>query len=98
MAEPHLQLTSPASGTVLLGFDVHVDASRTEGMETTLATVRDRGYAESRSEWMGDAVDVVAAPIMCRGECLGAVSVIAPPGRLDMPTARQAFSWLAAVL
>lgn len=89
-AEPHLQLTSSASGTVLLAFDTHVDSSRTEGMETALAEVRTRGYAETHSEWLGDVVDAVAVPIMSRGECLGAVSVIAPSGRLDMPTARKA--------
>lgn len=89
-AEPHLQLTSSASGTVLLAFDTHVDVSRTEGMEAALAEVRTVGYAESHSEWMGDVVDVVAVPVLARGECLGAVSVIAPSGRMDMPTAREA--------
>lgn len=89
-AEPHLDLTSSASGKVLLAFDPHLDATLTEGMEAVLAEVRSLGYAESHSAWMGDMVDVVAVPIMSRGECLGSVSVIAPSGRLDMPKARKA--------
>lgn len=89
-AEPHLQLTTSASGLVLLAFDGHVDVAQTKGLEDALAEVRLQGFAESHSEWMGDVVDVVAVPIMAQGECLGAVSVIAPSGRMDMPTARQA--------
>lgn len=87
--EPHLELRTSASGMVLLAFDAHVDASRREGMEEELATVRAQGYAQSHSKWLGDVVDVVAVPIMSRGECLGALSVIAPDGRLDVPRARE---------
>ncbi|WGW13239.1 helix-turn-helix domain-containing protein [Saxibacter everestensis] len=89
-AEPHLELKTSASGMVLLAFDAHVDASRREGMQDTLAEVRANGYAQSHSEWLGDVVDVVAVPIMSDGECLGALSVIAPAGRFDIPTAREA--------
>ncbi|WP_309132569.1 helix-turn-helix domain-containing protein [Brevibacterium sp.] len=89
-AEPHLDLTTSASGLVLLAFDTHVDTSRWEGMDDTLAEVRDRGFAQSHSEWLGDVVDVVAVPVISAGECLGALSVIAPAGRFDIPTARDA--------
>lgn len=87
-AEPHLELRTSASGMVLLAFDAHVDTSRFEQMADTLAEVRARGFARSHSEWLGDVVDVVAVPIMSRGECLGALSVIAPDGRLDIALAR----------
>ncbi|RBP63575.1 IclR family transcriptional regulator [Brevibacterium sanguinis] len=89
-AEPHLDLRTSASGMVLLAFDAHIDESRWEGMEDALETVRQQGYAESHSEWLGDIVDVVAVPVMSAGECLGALSVIAPAGRFDIPTARAA--------
>lgn len=85
--EPHLELRTSASGMVLLAYDAHVDESRREGLEETLTEVRAQGYAQSHSEWLGDIVDVVAVPIMSRGECLGALSVIAPEGRLDIAKA-----------
>lgn len=88
-AEPHLELRSSASGMVLLAFDAHVDHSRFADMSDRLAEVRANGFAQSHSEWMGDVVDVVAVPIMSGSECLGALSVIAPAGRLDIPTARE---------
>lgn|SRR5699024_5773494 len=88
-AEPHLELKTSASGMVLLAFDAHVDRSRFTSMTSTLDEVREQGYAQSHSEWLGDVVDVVAVPIMSRGECLGALSVIAPEGRLDLPLARK---------
>ncbi|WP_197060985.1 IclR family transcriptional regulator [Microbacterium mangrovi] len=88
-AEPHLELRTSASGMVLLAFDAHVDRARFTDMGDTLAAVRASGYAQSHSEWMGDVVDVVAVPIMLGQECLGALSVIAPSGRLDIPLARD---------
>ncbi|WP_181276308.1 IclR family transcriptional regulator [Brevibacterium oceani] len=88
-AEPHLELRTSASGMVLLAFDAHLDRNRFAEMTETFDTVRAQGYAQSHSEWLGDVVDVVAVPIMSRGECLGALSVIAPDGRLDIPRARK---------
>lgn len=88
-AEPHLELRTSASGMVLLAFDAHVDRARFADMAERLAEVRANGYAQSHSEWMGDVVDVVAVPIMSERECLGALSVIAPEGRLDLPKARD---------
>lgn len=86
-AEPHLELRTSASGMVLLAFDAHVDLTEYEGMDDILSAARNNGYAQSHSEWLGDIVDVVAVPILKSGECLGALSVIAPAGRFDIPTA-----------
>ena len=86
-AEPHLDLKTSASGMVLLAYDAHVEQSRREGIEDYLQEVRQQGYAHTHSEWLGDVVDVVAVPIISAGECLGALSVIAPSGRIDIPTA-----------
>ena len=88
-AEPHLDLRTSASGMALLAFDSHVDESSINEMGDTLNAIRERGYAQSHSEWLGDIVDVVAVPIMSRDECLGAMSVIAPEGRLNIPLARK---------
>lgn len=88
-AEPHLELRTSASGMVLLAFDAHVDRSRFAEMADNLTEIQKQGFARSHSEWLGDIVDVVAVPIMSRGECLGALSVIAPDGRLDIPKARD---------
>lgn len=86
-AEPHLELRTSASGLVLLAFDAHVDANRFPELCETLAEVRAKGYAQTHSEWLGDVVDVVAVPIMSGTDCLGALSVIAPAGRFDIPEA-----------
>lgn len=88
-AEPHLELRTSASGMVLLAFDAHVDRRRFAEMADNLTEIQKQGFARSHSEWLGDIVDVVAVPIMSRGECLGALSVIAPDGRLDIPKARD---------
>jgi DNA-binding IclR family transcriptional regulator len=88
--EPHMDLRTSASGLVLLAFDAHVGEGRRAGMEVELEEVRAQGYAESHSEWLGDQVDVVAVPIMSFGECLGALSVIAPAGRMNLSEARAA--------
>lgn len=89
-AEPHLDLHTSASGLTLLAFDAHVDRSRLQGVEEEIERVRERGFGETHSEWLGDMVDVVAVPVMSRGECLGVLSVIAPEGRMDMAHARSA--------
>lgn len=88
--EPHLVLETSASGLVLLAFDAHIKASRQQGIEAKLEEIRQQGYAESHSEWLGDIIDAIAVPIMSNTECLGAVSVIAPAGRMDMLSARSA--------
>ncbi|MFD6053228.1 IclR family transcriptional regulator [Agromyces sp. NPDC060279] len=88
--EPHLVLETSASGLALLAFDAHVDRSRWQSIESELEEVRRRGYAESHSAWLGDLIDAIAVPIMSNGECLGAVSVIAPMGRMDLQLARDA--------
>ena len=87
--EPHLDPRTSASGMALLAFDIHLDPTRWAGLEAELDEARERGYTETHSDWLGDAVDAVAVPIMLHGECLGALSVIAPAGRMDMPHARN---------
>lgn len=87
--EPHLDPRTSASGLALLAFDAHLDRARWAGLEGKLEEARALGYTESHSDWLGDAIDAVAVPIMLRGECLGALSVIAPAGRMDLPIARS---------
>lgn len=88
--EPHLDLHTSASGLTLLAFDAHVDSSRLQGVEAEIEKVRERGFGETHSEWLGDMVDVVAVPVMSSRECLGVLSVIAPEGRMEMESARTA--------
>jgi len=90
--EPHMNLLTSASGMVLLAFDAHSSEGRRAGKEEELQVIRAQGYAETHSEWLGDLVDAIAVPIMSNGECLGALSVIAPAGRMDLPNARAALA------
>jgi DNA-binding IclR family transcriptional regulator len=85
--ERHLDLAS-ASGQVLLAFDRRAR----QGLEPELAALADeavaKGYGEIRNhEWMGDEVEAVAVPIIRGERCLGALSVIAPAGRMSIPDA-----------
>ncbi|MBL3688019.1 MarR family transcriptional regulator [Leucobacter zeae] len=86
--EPHLGLRTSASGLALLAFDTHLDPAMREGLEAELAGVRESGHAETHSDWLGDLVDAVAVPVLAGEECLGALSVIAPAGRMDLERAR----------
>jgi len=85
--ERHLNLAS-ASGQVLLAFDPRAR----QGLPPELAELVDeterKGYGEIRNhEWMGDDVEAVAVPVLRGSRCLGALSVIAPVGRMSIPDA-----------
>lgn len=85
--ERHLDLAS-ASGQVLLAFDRRAR----QGLKPELAALAQeaerKGYGEIRNhEWMGDEVEAVAVPAMRGTRCLGALSVIAPAGRMSIPDA-----------
>jgi len=87
-AELRMALRS-ASGQVLIAFDRRrsdalVDPERTEDVQRE---VRALGYAITRAQWMGDTVEAVAVPVMDGGECLGALSAVAPEGRMDIQVA-----------
>ncbi|MEJ6488953.1 helix-turn-helix domain-containing protein [Leucobacter sp. USCH14] len=82
-AERLLPLSS-TSGQVLLAFDPHSTAAEQEPYLDDLAVIREQGYSVHRAVWMGDAIEVIAVPLMQGDECLGALSVIAPEGRMAM--------------
>ena len=100
-AERLLPLGS-TSGQVLLAFDPHATPAEKEPYADVLATITEHGYSLHRAVWMGDSIEVVAVPVMQGEECLGALSVIAPEGRMDMERAisemRRARSALEADL
>ena len=84
--ELHLDMAS-ASGQVLLAFDPRCRDLRPDLADLTEATLRN-GYGEIHNhEWMGDEVEAIAVPVMRGPRCLGALSVIAPAGRMSIPTA-----------
>ena len=85
-AERLLPLGS-TSGQVLLAFDPHATAEERAPYADALAAIREQGYSLHRAVWMGDAIEVVAVPVMQGEECLGALSVIAPEGRMDLDAA-----------
>lgn len=92
-AERHLSLHTSASGLVLLAFDAHLEYRGSEDeLGASLEAVRAQGHCHRHSKWMGDVVDAVAVPIMARGNCLGALSVIAPEKRMDVPRAIEALT------
>ncbi|MEU6408286.1 helix-turn-helix domain-containing protein [Microbispora sp. NPDC046933] len=85
--ERHLGLDS-ASGQVLLAFDPRARADLSHELMTLAEEARRKGYGEIRNhEWLGDEVEAVAVPIMRGERCLGALSVIAPAGRMSIPDA-----------
>ncbi|WP_200331753.1 IclR family transcriptional regulator [Leucobacter sp. L43] len=77
------------SGQVLLACDPHATAEEQAPYEEELAIIRRQGYAVHRAVWMGDAIEVIAVPLMQGHECLGALSVIAPEGRMALDDAIQ---------
>ncbi|WP_270889311.1 IclR family transcriptional regulator [Pedococcus sp. 5OH_020] len=85
--ERHLDLAS-ASGQVLLGFDPRARQELSSELAELAEEARRKGYGEIHNhEWMGDEVEAVAVPIMRGQRCLGALSVIAPAGRMSIPEA-----------
>ncbi|WP_162230821.1 IclR family transcriptional regulator [Leucobacter japonicus] len=85
-AERQLPLGS-TSGHVLLAFDPHATAEEQAPHIDAIQEIRERGYSVHRAVWMGDAIEVVAVPILQGEECLGALSVIAPEGRMNLDDA-----------
>ncbi len=87
--ERHLSLTS-ASGKALLAFDKRTQALWQPEYTPLAEEVVARGYAEVHNKaWMGDDVEAIAVPIMREEWCLGALSAIAPAGRMPMDTAAR---------
>ncbi|RWZ46060.1 hypothetical protein ELQ90_16375 [Labedella phragmitis] len=85
--ERYLSLVS-ASGQVLLAYDRRAQALRTPQHEQLIAEVERTGHGEVRNKsWMGDDVEAIAVPVMRGDWCLGALSVIAPAGRMSLPDA-----------
>jgi DNA-binding IclR family transcriptional regulator len=85
--ERHLDLAS-ASGQVLLAFDPRARQGLTPELAALAEQAARRGYGEIHNhEWMGDEVEAVAVPVMRGARCLGALSVIAPAGRMSIPDA-----------
>lgn len=82
-AERHLRLWHSSSGLVLLAYDPYASKELDAAMDLRVREVRAQGFARIHSEWMGDAVEAVAVPILSNEKCLGALSVIAPYNRLD---------------
>lgn len=87
-AELRMGLRS-ASGQVLIAFDRRRSDTLVgpEKSEEITTQVRRAGYAITHAEWMGDTVEAVAVPVMDGDECLGALSAVAPEGRMDMDAA-----------
>ncbi|WP_449281901.1 IclR family transcriptional regulator [Leucobacter sp.] len=75
------------SGQVLLAFDPHATDEERRPHAEAIEEIRTLGYSLHRAIWMGDAIEVVAVPVMQSGECLGALSVIAPEGRMEIEVA-----------
>lgn len=86
-AELRLRLRHSSSGLVLLAFDPYAHVELDSKTRDRIESVRENGYAQVSSEWMGDPIEAVAVPILSEEKCLGALSVIAPSGRLDMQKA-----------
>jgi DNA-binding IclR family transcriptional regulator len=88
--ERHMPLLETASGQVLLAFEA--TQTHTLGAETkkVVSKIRASGYAHARVEWMGDMIDAIAVPIVRNTQCIGALSVIAPEGRMDIHSATLA--------
>lgn len=84
--ERHLSLAS-ASGQVLLAFDRRARPPKDDKLAALADEARRKGYGQILNEWMGDEVEAIAVPIMQAEWCLGALSVIAPAGRMSIPTA-----------
>lgn len=85
-AERLLPLGS-TSGQVLLAFDRHATEDETRPYAEAIEEIRAQGYSVHRAVWMDDAIEVIAVPVLQSGECLGALSVIAPEGRMALDRA-----------
>lgn len=87
-AELRMALRS-ASGQVLVAFDRRRSPALAgeENSDEIRARVREAGYATTSARWMGDFVEAVAVPIMDGEDCLGALSAVAPEGRMNVPEA-----------
>jgi DNA-binding IclR family transcriptional regulator len=85
--ERHLSLVS-ASGQVLLAFDRRAQALRSPEHAALIEEVERTGHGEVRNtSWMGDDIEAIAVPVMRGDWCLGALSVIAPAGRMSLEDA-----------
>ncbi|MEW1822978.1 helix-turn-helix domain-containing protein [Arthrobacter sp. NPDC080031] len=88
-AERHMKVTESASGRVLIAFDPRAPESLIRAIEDQLEPIRSKGFAYHRGEWMDDIVEAVAVPILRGTECLGALSAVAPDGRMDVDDAAK---------
>jgi DNA-binding IclR family transcriptional regulator len=89
-AERHMPLGASASGEILLAFDPIARDRLGSDDESRWAEVRGQGFAQAHAEWMGDMIEAAAVPVLREGQCLGALSVIAPEGRMDIDKATDA--------
>ncbi|MBL3698865.1 IclR family transcriptional regulator [Leucobacter luti] len=83
--EARVSPRSSASGQVLLAFSPptvrHSLAQEGEALEDAVYDeIRERGYAVVHSQWLGDLITAVAAPVFRGGVCVGALSVIVERG------------------
>lgn len=83
-AERHMKVTESASGRVLIAFDPRASESLLRAVGDQLESIRRKGFAYHRGEWLDDIVEAVAVPILRGSECLGALSAVAPDGRMDV--------------
>ncbi|MDR6688926.1 DNA-binding IclR family transcriptional regulator [Arthrobacter sp. 1088] len=88
-AERHMKVTESASGRVLIAFDSRAPENLIRAIADQLEPIRSKGFAYHRGEWMDDIVEAVAVPIMRGTECLGALSAVAPDGRMDVDDAAK---------
>ncbi|WP_125620678.1 IclR family transcriptional regulator [Actinomadura sp. WAC 06369] len=90
-----ISVTTSASGKAIVAHlsERERDRLRAGGAELAppevYAEVAERGFALVRSEWLGSDITAVAVPLMVRGHCMGALSVIAPAVRVDGTVAAE---------
>ncbi len=85
-----MRLTESASGVALLAFDRRAPEELRKAIRDEVEQVRAQGFVYHQGEWLGDIVEAIGVPILQQGECLGALSVIAPNGRMDVEAAIEA--------
>lgn len=83
--EARVSPKSSASGRILVAFSTPEERRAIARVEEVLAEsayteIRELGYSIVHSQWLGDLITAVAAPIFHRGVCIGALSVIAERG------------------
>ncbi|SJN11601.1 Transcriptional regulator, IclR family [Leucobacter sp. 7(1)] len=83
--EARVSPKSSASGRILVAYSTPEARRAISRVEEVLAEpdyqeIRELGYSIVHSQWLGDLITAVAAPIFHRRVCIGALSVIAERG------------------